>query len=150
VDDAAATQAQLDLSTAYNDATSRSAPSSISGDLAGRTLYPGLYQSTGPIQISSSGLTLDAQGNFNGVFIFQVGTTLTTASGGNVILANGATAANIFWQVGGSCSLGANSSFIGTIMAHAAITLNNGAVLDGRALSQTDEVTLSSNSITPP
>jgi hypothetical protein len=150
LDDAAAIQAQLDLTTAYNDAAGRSSPAVVSGNLGGQTLYPGLYQSTASLQISSGNLTLDAQGNPNGVFILRIGAGLTTSSGGNIILANGATAANVFWQVGGSCSLGASTTFVGTIMAQTFISLNAGAVVEGRVLSRGDEVTLSNNGITHP
>jgi len=144
-----ADNAQLDLTTAYNNAAGRLNPASISGDLGGLTLYPGLYNTAGGIGITGD-LTLDAQGNTNAIFIFQIGTTLTTASGGNVILANGATAANIFWQVGSSCALGTTSSFVGTIMAHTTIAFNTGATLSGRALSETGQVTMQSNTITNP
>lgn len=144
-----AANAQSDLTTAYKDASERTNPASILGDLGGLTLYPGLYGTAGAISITGD-LTLDAQGNTSAIFIFQVGTTLTTASGGNVILANGASAANIFWQVGSSCEFGSTSSFMGTVMAHTLIAFDSGAVLTGRALSETGEVTLIGNTITNP
>jgi hypothetical protein len=150
VTDTAAAQAQLDLTTAYNDAAGRTTPALVAGNIGGQTLYPGLYKSTGGLAVSSGDLTLDAQGNVNGVFIFQIASTLVLTPGRQVILAGGAKATNVYWQVGSYCSLDTTVSMVGTIMAHNQITLNTGAVLDGRALSQIDEVTLLSNTITKP
>jgi hypothetical protein len=93
-------------------------------------LPPGLYKSTSSLEISSGDLTLDALGNANAVFIFQIASTLTTTSGRAVILAGGAKASNIFWQVGSSATLGTTSDFKGTIMADQSITLNTGAMLE--------------------
>ncbi len=147
-----AAQAQSDLTTAYNDALGRTIPVPVlvSGNLAGQTLYEGLYKSSGALAITSGTLTLDAQGNPNAVFIFQVATTLSTTSGGQVVLINSAKANNVFWQVGSSSSLGAGTSFMGTIMAHDQVTLNTGATLVGRALSENEPVTLVGNTITKP
>jgi len=150
ITDTAAGVAQGDLTTAYNDAAGRTTPALVAGNLGGRTLYPGLYKSSGSLEVSSGDLTLDAQGNPNGVFIFQVASTLTTTPGRAVILAGGAKAANVFWQVGSQCNLDTTTSFKGTIMAHNQITLNTGVVLEGRALSQIEQVTLLSNTITKP
>ncbi len=140
---------QTDLTTAYNDAAGRSNGAAISGDLGGLTIYPGLYNTASAIRITGD-LTLDAQGNTSAIFIFQIGTTLTTATTGNITLANGANPANVFWQVGSSCSLGAGSTFSGTIMAHTLIAFGTGATLNGRALSETGEVTMLTNSVTNP
>jgi hypothetical protein len=150
VTDTAAANAQVDLTKAYNDAAGRTIPVLVAGNLGGQTLYPGLYKSTSSLMISSGNLTLDAQGNSSGVFIFQVASTLTVTSGLQVILAGGAQASNIFWQVGSQCNLGTTTVFKGTIMAHEEITMDTGAVLEGRALSQIAEVTLLSNNITNP
>ncbi|HEY5038012.1 MAG TPA: ice-binding family protein, partial [bacterium] len=150
VTDTAASNAQGDLTIAYNDAAGRTTPALVAGNLGGQTLYPGLYKSTGSLEISSGDLTLDAQGNVNGVFIFQIASTLTTTPGRQVILAGGAKATNVFWQVGSMCSLDTTTVFKGTIMAHNQITLNTGAVLEGRALSQIEQVTMLSNTITKP
>src|SRR5688572_12347796 len=151
VADAAAAQAQLDLTTAFNDAAGRTIDAiTVAGNLGGQTLTPGLYKSTSSLEISSGDLTLDAQGNVNAVFIFQMGSTLTTTSGRQVILSGGAKAANIFWQVGSSATLGTTSVFKGTIMADQAITLTTGAALDGRALARIGAVTMDANIITIP
>ena len=149
--DSAAAQAQLDLTTAYNDAAGRTAGAVlVSGNLGGLTLTPGLYKSTSSLEISSGDLTLDAQGNANAVFIFQMASTLTTTVGRQVILSGGAKASNVFWQVGSSATLGTTSVFKGTIMADQSITLTTGATLDGRALARIAAVTLEANIITIP
>jgi len=146
--DPVAAQAQLDLTVAYNDAAGRStAPITVSGNLGGMTLYPGLYKSTSSLAISSGDLTLDAQGDPNAVFIFQMASTLTTTSGRQVILAGSAKASNIFWQVGSSATFGTTSVFKGTILADISITFNTGASLDGRALARSGAVTLSGNTV---
>jgi hypothetical protein len=149
--DAVATQAQLDLITVYDDIAGRTAGAvTLSGNLGGQTLTPGLYTSTSSLAIASGNLTLDAQGDTNAVFIIQIGSTLTTASGSQVILSGGAQAANIFWQVGSSATLGTNSVFEGTLLAGQSITLMTGATLEGRALALTGAVTLEGGTITIP
>lgn len=148
---AATTLAQADLTTAYIDAASRNvAPVTVSGNLGGQTLPPGLYKSTSSLAISSGDLTLDAQGDANAVFIFQMESTLTTTSGRQVILSGGAQAANIYWLVGSSATLGTTTIFKGTIMAQISITLETGASLHGRALARIGAVTLDANTVTLP
>ena len=121
--DPAAAQAQLDLTVAYNDAAGRTVGAiTVAGNLGGQTLTPGLYKSTSSLEISSGDLTLDAQGDANAVWIFQMASTLTTTSGRQVILSGGAKAANIFWQVGSSATLGTASVFKGNILAFTSIT----------------------------
>jgi hypothetical protein len=147
----AAGQAQLDLTTAYNDAAGRTlAPVTVAGNIGGQTLAPGLYKSTSSLAISSGNLTLDAQGNANAVWIFQIASTLTTTSGRRVILSGGANAANIFWQVGTSATLGTTSVFHGNILADQSITITTGATLNGRALARVGAVTLGGNIVTIP
>jgi hypothetical protein len=145
----AAGTAQADLTTAYNNAQGLTlCPITVSGDLGGLTLTPGLYKSTSSLAITGT-LTLDAQGNANAVFIFQIASTLTTASGANIVLANNAQASNVFWAVGSSATLGTTSVFKGTIMAYASITITTGATLDGRALARVAAVTMDTNTIKP-
>lgn len=149
--DAATTLAQADLTTAYIDAASRNvATITVAGNLGGQTLPPGLYKSTSSLAISSGDLTLDAQGDANAVFIFQMASTLTTTAGRQVILSGGAQAANIFWQVGSSATLGTATIFKGTIMAQESITMETGATLHGRALARIGAVTLDANTVTLP
>jgi uncharacterized protein (TIGR03437 family) len=138
-----AAQAQTDLTTAFNDAAGRSVGGiALAGNIGGQTLAPGLYKSTSSLAISSGDLTLDAQGNANAVWIFQIASTLTTTSGRRVILAGGANAANIFWQVGSSATIGTTSVFQGNILAAASISMLTGSTLTGRALAIEGAVTI--------
>ncbi len=149
--DVTSSTAMTDLTTAYNDAAGRTlSPVTVAGNLGGLTLPPGLYKSTSSLAISSGDLTLDAQGDANAVFIFQIASTLTTTSGRLVILSGGAKSANVFWQVGTSATLGTTSTFKGTIMANQSITLNTGAALNGRALARIGAVALASNAVVMP
>ena len=144
--DAVAAQAQLDLTAAYNDAAGRTVGViTVAGNLGGQTLAPGLYSSASSLEISSGDLRLDAQGDPNAVWIFQTGSTLVTSTSRQVLLINGALAANVFWQVGSSATIGVSSVFKGTILAYQSITLSTGAALDGRALARNGAVTLDAN-----
>ena len=147
--DAVAKQAQLDLVVAYNDAAGRAPTASVAGDLGGRTLTAGVYKSTGPLGLTGP-LTLDAQGDPNAVFIFQVASTLITASASTVNVINSAQACRIFWQVGTSVTLGTNSSFKGTVMALTSTSNNTNAVIEGRLLVRTGQVSLENNAFTTP
>lgn len=143
--------AMTNLTTAYNDAAGRTqSPVTVAGNLGGLTLPPGLYKSTSSLSISSGDLTLDAQGDADAVFIFQMASTLTTTSGRKVILSGGAKSTNVYWQVGSSATLGTTSVFKGTIMANQSITLNTGATLNGRALARIGAVTMAANSVVMP
>jgi hypothetical protein len=145
--DGAAAQAQATLTAAYIDAAGRSGGTSVAGDLVGQTLTAGIYKSTSSLSISGD-VTLDAQGNSDAVFIFQISSTLTTASGSHIVLVNGAKACNVFWQVGSSATLGTNSVFKGNILALTSITITTGVNLEGRALARNGAVTLDSDVIT--
>jgi len=145
--DGVAAQAQADLITAFNDAAGRSGASSVSGDLTGLTLGPGVYKSTSGLGITGA-VTLDAHGDPKAVFIFQISSTLITGSGSHVLLANSANACNVFWQVGSSATIGTNSVFEGNILALTSIALMTGAKFDGRALARNGAVTLDTNVIT--
>ena len=150
VTDPTAAQAQLDLTAAYNFAAGivLPAPASLPGDLSGLTLTEGVYKTSSSTMISAGTLTLT--GSANSVFVFQIGSTLTTGSSTQVNLSGGVVASNVFWQVGSSATLGTSSSFAGTIMALTSITLNTGASLQGRALARNGAVTLDTNVITDP
>jgi len=145
--DAVALQAKNDLVTAYNDAAGRSSTATISADLAGSTLTPGVYTSASSLGLSGA-LTLDARGDPNAVFVFQAGSTLTAGSASRVVLIGGAQACNVFWQVGSSATIGTTSAFAGNIMALTSISLTTGATLNGRALARNGAVTLDTNTIT--
>ncbi len=147
--DAVAQQAKDDLVTAYNNAAGQSVTSTIPTELGGQTLTAGVYDSAaGTFGITAEPLTLDAEGDPNAVFIFQMASTLDTATASSVNLINGAQACNVFWQVGSSATLGTNSSFVGNIMALTSITLTTGATVEGRVLARNGSVTLDSNTIT--
>ena len=145
--DGAASLAQATLTAGYIDAAGRSGGTSVAGDLVGQTLTAGVYKSTSSLE-NSGAVTLDAQGNPDAVFIFQIASTLTTGSGSHVVLANGAKACNVFWQVGSSATLGTNSVFKGNILALTSITITTGVNLEGRALARNGAVTLDTDVIT--
>jgi hypothetical protein len=145
--DGAASLAQATLTAGYIDAAGRSGGTSVAGDLVGQTLTSGVYTSTSSLA-NSGDLTLDAQGNPSAVFIFQISSTLTTGSGSHIVLANGAKACNVFWQVGSSATLGTNSVFKGNIMALTSITVTTGVNVEGRVLARNGAVTLDTDVIT--
>ncbi|HTA33016.1 MAG TPA: ice-binding family protein [Solirubrobacteraceae bacterium] len=148
VDDAVAIGAKNALTTAFNDAASRPSNGSAGTDLAGQVFLPGVRTASSSLLLSSGSVTLDAQGNPGAVFIFQIGTTLTTGSNTTVALVNGAQACNVFWRVGSSVTLGTGTVFVGTVMASATITANTAATIHGRLLAQTGAVNLDTNTIT--
>jgi hypothetical protein len=144
--DAFAAQAQNELTTAYNAAAGAASTATKNGDLGGQTLFPGVYTASSSLGITGT-VTLDAQGNPNAQFIFQIGSALTTAVSSNVVLINGAQAGNVFWQIGSSATLGTTSTFAGNILALASISFGTGATLQGRALARTGAVTMLSNTV---
>ena len=148
VDDAVALSAKGALVTAYNDAAGRPATQLASADLSGQSFTPGVYDASSSLLFSAGNVTLNAQGDPNAVFIFQVGSSITTGSATKVVLINGAQPCNVFWKVGASATLGTNSVFAGTVMALTTISANTGATLDGRLLAQNGAVNLDTNTIT--
>jgi Ice-binding-like/Bacterial Ig-like domain len=140
VNDPIVTQAQADLLAAFNDATSRSTNAqTLPGNMGGLTFTPGLYVNSTSVLISGAGpnnnVTLDAQGNPNAVFIFRMGSTLTTGVGSQVILAGGAKASHVFWQVDTSATIDVGSIFYGDVLAATSITINTGAAVTGSMFS---------------
>ena len=146
--DAVALQAQADLTTAYNDAAGRAASATVSADLGGQKLVPGVY--TGGTLGLTGTLTLDAQGDPSAVFVFQSASTLITASSSRVTIINGGNACNVFWQVTSSATLGTSSVFVGTVLALTSVTATTGAVIFGRLLARNGAVTLDSNQMNRP
>lgn len=146
--DAVAIQAQTDAVAAYNALVAQACTSGPLGatDLAGQTLIPGVYCYSSTLQ-NSGILTLDAQGNANAVWVFKIGSTLTTITGESVAFINGGQSSNVFWQVGSSATLGINTPLAGNILALTSITLNTGATLSGRALALNGAVSLDSNTV---
>jgi hypothetical protein len=147
--DPTAAAAQIDLTIAYNNAAGQPATTDLTGqNLGGLTLTPGVYKYSSSAQLTGT-VTLSG----NGVFIFQIGSMLTTASASSVLLTNGAQACNVFWQVGGAATgatLGTGTAFRGNILALTSITVNTGATIDGRALARNGAVTLDDSHITKP
>jgi hypothetical protein len=149
VNDAVAQQAKADLVTAYNDAAGRPFSATLPPDVGGRILTPGVYRTGSVPSLGLTGpLTLDAQGNPNAVFIFQIESTLTTATDSSVNLINGAQACNVFWQVGSSATLGTRTAFKGNILALTSISVNDAVTVDGRLLARNGAVTLINDTIT--
>lgn len=143
----AATEAQGDLAIAYADAASQPCDVSLTGqDLGGQTLLPGVYCFASAAQLTGA-VTLDSLGDPNAVFIFQVGSALTAASGSAVEVINGGSNCNVFWQIGSSATLGTDSAFAGNVMAYASIGLSGGASISGRALAKNGAVTMDTNQV---
>ncbi len=148
VADMVAADAQSSLTTAYGVAAGLTPTSNLTGqDLGGLTLTPGVYFFADSAQLTGT-LTLNAMGDPNAVFVFQIGSTLTTASNSSVVFTNGGVGNNLFWQVGSSATLGTTTSFTGNILALTSITLNTGANINcGRALAINGAVTLDTNNV---
>jgi Ice-binding-like len=145
--DAQAQAAQSDLTTAYNALAGQACTTVLTGmDLGGMTLTPGVYCFTASAQLTGT-LVLDAQSDVNAVFVFQIGSTLTTASGAQVTVINGGSDCNVFWQVGSSQTLGTATAFAGNSLALTSITLTTGASADGALLARTGAVTMDTNHV---
>jgi hypothetical protein len=146
--DAVAVQAQSDLTTAFNDIAATPCTVDLTGqNLGGLTLTPGVYCFTSTAQLTGA-LTLDALGNPNALFLFKIGTALTTASGSSVSVINGGNSCNhVGWQVGSSATLGTGTLFAGDILALQSITLTTGANTSGKLLARNGAVTLDTNNV---
>jgi len=146
--DAVAFQAQADVTVAYNACAGAVVTTILTGqDLGGQTLTPGVYSFAASAPLNGV-LTLDAQGNPNAVFIFQIGSTLLPALNASVNVINGAQNGNVFWQVGSSATLAAGVVFRGNILALSSITLSAGTQVYGRALARTGAVTMDTSTVT--
>jgi Protein of unknown function (DUF3494). len=145
--DANALQAQGAVTTAYNALAAEPCTADLTGqDLGGMTLTEGVYCFSSSAQLTGQ-LTLNAQGNASAVFIFKMGSTLTTASNSSVQVTNGGVDCNVFWQVGSSATIGTTTQFTGNILALTSIALQNGASVSGRALARNGAVTMDTNHV---
>ena len=150
--DQVAAKAQLDLTTAYDTAAGQPVlpANDLSGtDLGGLKLAPGTYRYNAAALLTGA-LTLDAEGDPNAEFVFQIGSQLTTESASSVVLVNGASPCNVYWQVGSSAVLGTTTAFQGTLMALTSISLNSKATVVGRMLARNGQVSLIENTLTRP
>jgi ice-binding like protein len=142
---AAALAAQNSITTAYNALAGQACDLSLTGqNLGGLTLTPGVYCFSSSAQLTGT-LTLNGLGNPGSVWVFQIGSTLTTASGSSVVFINGGQSCGAFWQVGSSATLGTTTTFRGNVLALASITANTGATSNGALFARTGAVTLDSN-----
>jgi cell division septation protein DedD len=145
--DANALQAQGAVTTAYNALAAQPCTADLTGqDLGGMTLTEGVYCFSSSAQLTGL-LTLNAQASASAVFIFKAVSTLTTASNSSVLVTNGSTGCNVFWQVGSSATIGTGTVFVGNILALTSIALNTGASVSGRVLARNGEVTMDTNHV---
>jgi hypothetical protein len=145
LDNTASGAAQADLLTAFDYLMNTVPPgAAVAGNIGGTTPPPGVYTSTSTLAVTSGNLTLDAQGDVNAVWIFQIGTALDVTT--QVILTNGAQASNVFWEVGSSATIDVGAVMQGNILALTSITANGGATLNGRALALNGAVTAGASS----
>ncbi len=148
--DEVAAQAQSDLTTAYNVAAEQPIAADLSGtDLGNRMLNPGAYRYSSSALLTGP-LTLNAQGDPSAVFVFEIGSALTTESGSSVNLINGASPCNVYWQVGSSAELGTTTKFVGNLMALSSISLNNAVTVEGRMLARNGQVSLINDVLSAP
>jgi len=148
-DNSAALQAQSDLTTAYNNAAGLTPTSSGLAELSGMSLTPGVY-SGGALALSDNGTLTLAGTSADSIWVFQAASSLTIGSATHIIITGGATACNVFWQVGSSASIGTSAQFEGTVLAAQSITAATGASITGRLLASSAAITLQSNTITVP
>jgi type VI secretion system secreted protein VgrG len=143
--DAVTQDAKNALTTAYDQAFASKPATSVATELGGRTLTPGVYH--GDTLGITGALTLDVQGDPQAVFVFQTDSTLITASASSIVVIGGTTACNVFWQVGSSATFGANSTFVGSVLADTSISAGDGATFQGRLLARGGAVTLQHDTI---
>ena len=144
--DPTAAQAQLDLTTAFDNAAGRAALA-VAAEIGGTTVAPGVYKAPTSLAITGT-VTLDGQNNPNAVFVFQAASTITVATNGNVALIRRAKACNVFWQAGSAATINSTAVFNGTILALDAISVGTGATVNGRLLARNGAVTLLGNTVT--
>ncbi|MES2390670.1 MAG: ice-binding family protein, partial [Acidobacteriota bacterium] len=150
IDNTGAAAAEGALTAAYNSAAAQLSPAVLPADMGGVTFTPGLYSTGSAVTLNAGSVTLDGQGDPNAVFIFQIGTTFTAGGGTQVLLINGASAKNVFWQVGSSATINGSAAWQGNILAYTAISFGTDATLVGRAMASNGAVTMLSNKITVP
>lgn len=150
ITDSEAAQAQLDLTAEYLAAEGQAGGIPIAGNLGGLTLPAGVYKSTSSLEITSGDLTLDAQGDTGATFLFQIAATFIMGPARRIILAGGATADHVKFQVGSSATLDTTAEFHGSILALTSISVNTGASVDGRLLARNGAVTLDTNAVSLP
>lgn len=149
VGDPAANRAQVDAQAAYAVLAGMPCSTALTGqDLGGKALAPGVYCFTSSAQLTGQ-LVLDARGKSKEIWVFQIASTLTTATNSSVVMRKGGRAGNVFWQVGSGATLGTGTAFIGNILAYSSITMNTAANLSGRALAR-EAVTMDSNNMRVP
>jgi hypothetical protein len=143
------TQAKLDLTKAYlyAEGASYKAPITVAGDQGGKTLVAGIYKSTSTLLVQNGDLTLS--GSDKDVWIFQIASAFTTVggAGGNIILAGGAKAENIYWQTGSSATIGNYTNFNGNVLALQSITMGDHAKATGRMLARNGAVVMTNTNI---
>ena len=145
-----ASQAQADENTTYGILAALPSTENLAGDVLGSggtpgfsTLFPGVYAFPSTSAQVDGALTLNFEGLSNVEFVFQIGSTLTTASDASIVVENGNSTDAIYWQVGSSATLGSGTTFAGNILASTSITLGTTASIEcGRALADTGSVTL--------
>lgn len=148
VADAAVDTAQEDRQTAYDAVAAQTGGTAFSGDQAGKIYTPGLYTTAAAVTNTGT-ITLDAAGDPGARFVFQIGAALSSAASTKVVLTNGALANNVYWQVVGAVSLGANAKWVGTILGAGVVSFGDGASLKGRILTPST-VALANSPITKP
>ncbi|KAI9878913.1 MAG: hypothetical protein M1830_010161 [Pleopsidium flavum] len=150
INDATAKACKSQALSTYNQGIALAATKDLTGqDLGGQTLVPGVYKYSSSAQLTGT-LTLNGRGRTNSQFVFQIGSTLTTATAAKIVLTNGAKACNVFFLIGSSATIGETSRISGIIIALTSITVNNAVVDNGGFYALNAAVTLIDDDITPP